>query len=261
MHDFITQIKEPNKIDSFTSFMSTFLAARVLLGSIKNFLLLYFLSIGIIITSFVPLLGFIAIPAFLSSVLLITLKTHTNKSYTIKEILKIQSIMLGKKVLSFIALSILPISFIIAASLNFYHSFSEKSIDPNSLYILLGACFLSMLWGIVIMISNAHSLRNDIKISHIIIESIDALIKNPLLIFMTFVQWFLTAIVFFFMLNISIVVISQSITNPVILHLSSYISVILISALFLSFYLSHISTLAVYILSNDTLAANQDIMQ
>ncbi len=252
MKSFIDNVKEPHNIGPYIAFMSSFLGARVLFGSLKNFALLFMLSLSMIISCIIPLLAFVTIPAFLTAVLLIAIKTLYAQTYTISDILKAQAYRLSPKVISFSILSLVPLSVLIASGTNLYYAITPMGVEPMAIYLLLIAIFIALLWGVVIAVANIFSLKKDLRTFSVITEAIDALIKNPFIIFMTLVQWFLTFIMMYFVMNIAIIGTQVLLGSmPLVLAISNYLVALLVIALFLSFYLSHIAALAIFITAND----------
>lgn len=253
MKDFIENIKEPQKIGAYNTFMSSFMGAQILFRSRKNFFIMLMISASIILSIAIPLLAFVTIPAFLSGALFIAKKTLYAEEYSFMQVLRTQTFKLAAKVRAFAPLVVIPLAIVIAGVTNFYYSIApDHTIAASALYLLLVAIFLAMLWGVVIMVAMAYSQCDGIKLISVIVESIEALIKNFFLIFMLFVHWFLASVFLFFLINISNVIVTATFaSNDVLYALMFYLSLFVILTLFVSWYLCQISSLAIYILTKE----------
>lgn len=255
MKEFIQQIEEPHSINAHSVFMSSFQALGLMFSEPRQFLLLMLLSAGIIFSAAIPLLMFFTVPAFITGIATIVIMNIKGKYLGIKDLLRYMNIKLGVKVSSFACLILLPLALIIGSVSNlYYHLPTEgvKHFDAMSFYFLFAALFISLLWGNVIINANILSMRNNGGLLSSIVESIEALIKNPVMMFIECMNWFLSLAFLYFVIFSGIIVI-QLLTNAagyIYTLVLTYLYIFTVITLFFLWYLVNLTIISYQMLSS-----------
>jgi hypothetical protein len=254
MKDFIQRIEEPHSLGAYNIFMSSFQAIGLMFSQARIFLLLMLLCAGIIVSSVIPLLMFFTVPGFITAIVAIVVMNIEGKDISISSLLKYMNVNLGAKVSAFACLILVPMGLIIGAGTNLYHNLPTQSnphIDPLAVYLLFAAIFISLLWGNVIINANILSMRKGCRLLSAIVDSIEALIKNPIMMFIECINWFLALFLMYFIIFSGIIVLQQFGGSMGYLFqvASNYLFALIVLDLFLVWYLVNIVIISYQMLS------------
>ncbi|MGN1394694.1 MAG: hypothetical protein ACI4V7_11810 [Succinivibrionaceae bacterium] len=265
MQTFIKELNNSYKIGTRVAFLSTFQALAVIISDKKTFFISLLLSLSICISMLVPVMSFFTIPGVMTAYFYLLLNKIHGNNFNITQSLKLVNFHYNTKMLSFACLILIPTSLIIACGTYAYNSFSispdTKHLVVNSplaIYAILLTTFITLLWGITFMSSNILSMKENPSVLVCVVESIEALLKNPIASFILCVNWFMGIAFSFFLFGVIVVVLSQ-------LHLNnlSYIiwHTILTTSLivfFINVYIMNIAIITYQIFSKQLPESNTD---
>src|SRR5574344_462588 len=225
MKDFIQRIEEHHSLGAYNIFMSSFQAIGLMFSQARIFLLLMLLCAGIIVSSVIPLLMFFTVPGFITAIVAIVVMNIEGKDISISSLLKYMNVNLGAKVSAFACLILVPMGLIIGAGTNLYHNLPTQSnphIDPLAVYLLFA-----------------------------IVDSIEALIKNPIMMFIECINWFLALFLMYFIIFSGIIVLQQFGGSMGFFFkiASNYLFSLIVLDLFLVWYLVNIVIISYKMLS------------
>lgn len=227
----------------------------MLISSPKIFLTGMLLSASIIISCVVPILSFITIPGIITVFMAMLIDKIHDNDLSVMNWLKYMNFHLPIKIGVFAGLIILPATLIIASGTYLYNSISVVGnklavSDPMAIYAVFITVFITLLWGIPFMCGNILAMKEKPSILVCCVEGIEALIKNPITMFVLCVNWFMAIAFTFFLLAASTLFIGSLGLSPLAI-ISNYAITFILVAIFICCYFMNIAVVSYQIMNND----------